>query len=391
MQYKEYDAQDDDLIRFNTFEVIDKNIYAQVLDKYILVRLSRNANEVVNLNHDYCFMHCAYIYNRLYFIDYLGKVLVEYDINNNLYNEYKMDSHIEADNNVLTVEVSGNLLYIVLQYQGTILIFNSITKKFEHEMELEKKIKRLFAGQRTRIIGCRKMEECLYLIVNIGKSYDIWKYNMTENCLEELPKKKFDSMRDIYCIESKVYILQDDVTLCIWDLKNNQTEVIRMDCPEQAVVLEKYKNYKLFSTLAVTRKNVWLFPAGKSDNIYIYDLLEKEVYRYDGYPDDFFYLNIEGYSKYSDTKERGGLIYVPARLSNYYLTIDIETGNGIWNATGSCSFREYYCDVIAKESGKVFYERNKNLFDGFLCYDQKTNHDLKNCHNFGSKIWEALK
>ena len=139
MQYKE-------IITFETFEVIEKIIYAQFVDKNILFRFSKEDNgvEIINRNIDYRFKHCTSLNNKLYFADNLGEVLVEYNIKNNLYKIYNLDTHIKDDNNIVDVLNCGKYIIVVSQHKGTLFIFDIENQILEREEALERKIKKIY-------------------------------------------------------------------------------------------------------------------------------------------------------------------------------------------------------------------------------------------------------
>ena len=307
-------------VTFQTFEVIDKKIYLQDIDTNVLacLKLDENTIEIVNASNDYCFKHCARLNNKLYLADNLGEVFVEFDTQDNTYLVYNLKAHTENNNNIVSVEANSENVFIVSQYKGIIFIFDTVNGILEQDEALSKKITKLFGEKELFIINCRKIDKWLYLIVEIDKKYYFWKYSMIEKKLEERPENIiFDSMRDVYYFEKKLYILQDDSTLCVWNLERNKNtknkiETIQMNDLRQIITASGLNDHKFFSTLAVSERNVWLFPAGRNEDIYIYDFNEKTVCIYDEYPKDFFYLNKKNFAKYADIKEREKIIYVAA-------------------------------------------------------------------------------
>ena len=396
MQYIENDMQNEEIIRFEAFEAIGKYIYAQVIDKNILVRFSLDSAEckVIHTNDDYRFKYCTYLNDKLYFVDNLGEALAEYDVKSYILKTYDMNIHIKDDNNIAAVENNQECVFIVSQYKGVIFIFDTKNKVFKREETLKKKLKELYGEQTECIIRCWKIEEYLYFIINNKDDYYLCNYNMRKRSLQEISKTPIHfNMINAYCFGWKLYILQDDFTLCIWDVKSNQTQIIEMTALTHMIDRSKLKYKYAFSVLAVTKKNVWLFPAGENEDIYVYNLSEKTAKKYNEYPSDFSYLSKKGWSKYSNIRERDGYIYVAARLSNYYLIIDIETGKEHWKAIGSCDFSQYYHDMIVKRSEKkqITHEQNKGMINAFLNYYQgMIQYSEKDCYN-GSKIWEALR
>jgi len=395
MQYKE-------IITFETFEVIDKIIYAQFVDKNILFRFSKEDNgvEIINRNIDYRFKHCTSLNNKLYFADNLGEVLVEYNIKNNLYKIYNLDTHMKDDNNIVDVLNCGKYIYVVSQHKGTLFIFDIENQTLEREEALERKIKKIYKDYTECFIRCWKIGEYLYFIINDKDDYDICRYDLTERELEELPKKEvFYGMIDAYCFEQKLYILQNEYSLIIWNIEDNTIETLDIEGLGEPIDNNKIKEGYFFS-MAVTKKNIWLFPTGDNEDIYVYDIVKKKSQIYNKYPSDFYYQNKKKWAKYADIKEREGLIYVAARMANYFLIIDVETGIETWKSTGEYDFSEYYYDYYSnliggkdseEEKQKVVYEKNNIMFDIFLKYKSSELHNIENSDKVGNKIWEAFK
>lgn len=387
-----------EILNFETFEVIDGIIYTQIIDKNMLFRIGSNESnpELLDKSIHYRFKHCINLENKLYFADNLGKALLEYDVRSNLYQIYEIDCCIKDDNNIACVVQGDGRVFVISQYKGTIFVLDTANKRIEREEIVEKRIKDLYGESTDVIIRAWGIGEYIYMFINAADKCYICKYNMKKRELEEISEKVFPyNMRCAYCFRQKLYILKDDVTLCIWNTANNKTQTIEMAALESLLKGEKLKYAYAFSALAVTQKNIWLFPAGENDDIYIFDLLGNSAYVYNEYPSDFFYLDKKR-SKYTDIKERGGQIYVAARLSNYYLTIDVGTGHGIWKPTGTYDFTEYYqerfWDLIGEKDNewKVAYEESRPIFQIFLQYQRQLTNYSNEDKTVGQKIWETL-
>ena len=55
----------------------------------------------------------------------------------------------------------------------------------------------------------------------------------------------------------------------------------------------------------------------------------------------FYYQNKKKWAKYADIKEREGLIYVAARMANYFLIIDVEKDINLYLITARYYFSKY--------------------------------------------------
>ena len=262
---------------------------------------------------------------------------------------------------------------------------------------MRRKIESLFGKNVEVSIRAWSIEESIYFFINSADSCYVCKYNMGSKCLEEVSEKLYSyGMRNAFYFQHELYILQDDFSLCIWNIVNNKTRMIEMTALRELLEGKTLKHIYAFSALAVTQKNIWLFPAGENDDIYIFNLSDHTAYQYEEYPPDFHYLDIK-WSKYADMKERDGKIYVAARLSNYYLMIDVIMGQGIWKSTGTYDFTEYYrehfLDLIGEKDTekKIVYEESYPVFQMFLQYQGQSVQSQKADRTVGQVIWETLK
>ncbi len=391
-----FQKQRENIAYFETFEVINKEIYAFLWWKNILIKINPDSNETefLMLHNTYFFKHCISDGKKIYFADNLGKVLVTYDLDLKLREEYSLDSGVKEDNNIVTVEDYGEHVFIIENYRGNIYIYNKKNKYIETDLSLAQAIKQRSEKEtETTYVYCWKIESSLFFRVVHENSYEIFKYNLENRCLEEVHGVSLPQQwsSDAYYFEGRLFMLQDDFHMIVWDIRNNTVDNIEMTDLYQ--LPEDNKTGCAFSSIAVTKKNVWLLPSAQGKDIYIYDIAEKSVRRYDDYPPDFFYLDTENWSKYSDIKERQGFIYAAARTANYYLVINAESGTGIWKPAYVNNFSTYYSHYMKE----IKSQKEKNIVEQciplkcYLSYMQKQVQEEADKKNFGTEIWREIK
>ena len=387
---------DKEIVYFEVFDVVDKNIYAQFLSRNILVKISLDSDraEVLTFEDKYRYKHCTSKDQKIYFADNGGEAFVIYDITSKKETVYSLESHEKTDNNIVTVERYDECIFIVSQYTGIIYIYDIVNKKLEKDYTLNRFVKKKNGERVECLLKCWKIDGYLYLRAAVGNLYETFRYDLTERYLEKIEGSVFSSeMINTYYYDNKLYILKDNFNLVIWDIKNNAIDTIVMTDLYQ--LLNADKDGHMFSIIAVTQKNIWLFPSVENEDIYIYDMSGGRISRYDRYPSDFFYLDRKNWTKYSSLKASGNYIYVAARSSNYYLVIDAETGLGTWKTVYVPYSDGYYCNLIDKERKKngersVLYEGNIPL-KAYLSYSIEESGNAAQPDSIGKDIWEKLK
>lgn len=383
----------DDIAYFETFEVIDNKIYAFLWWKNILIKIFPDSDEteILMLDDTYFFKHCTTDGEKIYFADNYGEALVIYDVDSKLREEYILDANIKDDNNIVTVENYAGNIFVVENFRGNIYIFNKSNKNIEKDCALCQKIKRTFKTGMPYIY-CWKIGNYLYFKMVSEDAHEIFKYNLEKRSLENIQEVVLpEQIMGSYYFEDKLFMLQDDFNIIVWNIKDSTIDKIELMDLHQ--LLGENKPKYIFSSIAVTKRNIWLLPSSMGKDIYIYDLQKKCVRKYDDYPSDFFYLEMKDWSKYSEIKEREGFIYIAARSSNYYLIIDVDRGIGIWKPAYMNDFGEYYnyyMDKLEPQSGNVSIERCIPL-KVQLNYFPRKMQDKINKKGLGKKIWGELK
>ena len=113
--------------------------------------------------------------------------------------------------------------------------------------------------------------------------------------------------------------------------------------------------------------------------------------KHDGYPPDFAYDSGKKWAKISEIKEREGHIYVAARLSNYYLVIDTESGTGVWEPAFVTDLIPYYMETAQEKKDSAMYECRDLSLESYLEYLPRYQPTVEEWENVGGRIWEKLK
>ncbi len=396
MTDKENDIQKEEkgIAFFETFEVIDREIYAQLLWKNIIVKINSNKNkvEIISLDDRYRFKQCVAEKNIIYFADNLGEVLVSLDIKSKKQKLYHLGFHEQEDNNIATVESFDGNIFCVSAYKGLISILDTKSETVELDDSLSQIIDRDYK-ETIKYVNCWRADNVLYfrLVLEKEDTSEWFQYDLSEKYLKKIDKDIFpNKMVDAYYYDKRLYILQDDFNLVIWDIEENVINKIFLKDIYQ--MCDSNSSKGIWSTLVVTDKNIWIFPLENCEDICIYDKTDNTTKIYKEYPQDFRYLHLAGWAKYAKTKERAGSVYVSSRLSNYFLIIDIKTGEGVWKASNLSGFREYYISFINRinqAQEKTLYEQNIPL-SIYLDYLQKDTKNVAKSENIGEEIWRKF-
>lgn len=377
--------KEENIACFQTFDVIDKKIYGHLIWKNILTEINPDSEEISlkMLDDTYFYKHCIADDKKIYFADNLGRALMIYDLASESREEYKLDSYIREDNNIVTIENYAEYIIIVENYRGIIYNFNKEKKIIEIDDSVLRRLKQK-SEDTVKNIYCWRIKDYLYLRIILKDSYEDCWYDLKKKCLENIRAPRLpDNIVNAYSVNDRLYVLQDNNNVIVWNVNSDEINGL---C--QVVEKSKYA----FSSIAVTKKNIWLLPSTYGRDIYIYDISNKRMSRYDGYPIDFYYLDVENWSKYSDIKERDGYIYVAARLSNYYLVINVEDGTGIWKPAYVKDYNEYYnyyMSLLEVRREKITSERCIPL-KYFLVYLKKGSQNLKEMKKAGEEIWRKI-
>ena len=298
------------VIHFETFDVINKTIYAQLLWADILISINTESNQVkiVSMNNKHHFKHSVAKENKMYFADNLGHILMLHDTETNDEKLFELGCDEKSNNNIAAMEICDNNVFVISQYKGIICIFDTINEEMKNDYSLNRLLTEWYGDKIDFAIRSWRICDSLYFYITAGNIYENFRYDLHTMRLEHIHSKCLSGkIMASYCFENKLYILKNDFDLTIWNTTNDIAEEIAMEDVYRLNDEIKCKNR--FSTVAVTKRNIWLFPAGENKDIYVYDFDKKCGRIYDEYPLDFSYTYVKNWSKYADIKERNGCIY----------------------------------------------------------------------------------
>lgn len=390
---KNDDKQKENNAYFETFEVMNQEVYAHLLWKNALLKMNPNDNtsELLMLDNTYCFKRCIADDENIYFADNLGKALVKYNLEKKSTEIFQLDANTKPDNNISAMENYDKYIFIVANYKGVIYIYDKKDKTITQDDSVYKEIKQNYGGE-ARFILCLSVEECLMMKIE-GRDTSGWlRYDLSKCCLEKIESGILpESVVAQYYYNGNLYLLENDFRISVWNIEDNK--VTSIELPALGQLSEEDDPPHILGNLAVTSKNIWLFPSPRGRDIYIYDLKNNTLKKYYEYPQDFFYLNMKKWSKYSEIKKRGRFIYTTARLANYYLMIDAENGTGVWKSVYVPDFSEYYCRVINQISRKTKEPLNERQIPlpEYLHYLQESGSKEKSEENMGKIMWSKVK
>ncbi len=379
---------------FETMEVTGGSLYVQLLDKRSLAVFpaGQQGARLVTIEEEYRYKHCAADESRLYLADNDGKAFVVYGVENGKHTVYPLDCQEKIDNNILAVEKYGTCVFVISQYKGLMYLFDTEQETLMREDGLSHLLAERFGKQAEYMLWCWRAGRILYIRASADGECDMFLYDMAERKAERAPENLFPAKMAAACMfEAAVYILEDQSHISIRKLNSQAREPERICLTELDQMLHRQGIEQVFSALAATKKNIWLFPSVFCDDIYIYDKETGNVEKHDGYPPDFAYDSGKKWAKISEIKEREGHIYVAARLSNYYLVIDTESGTGVWEPAFVTDLIPYYMETAQEKKDSAMYECRDLSLESYLEYLPRYQPTVKEWENVGGRIWEKLK
>lgn len=178
------------------------------------------------------------------------------------------------------------------------------------------------------------------------------------------------------------YILTESNCLYIWNPKTNYCELFWKD--EKYCVMARYFG----KVLMIQQQKIILLPTFGDDIVSI-DIQCGKCACYDGYPQDFIYLDNKN-GKYTNRFEDADYYYYPMWMSNYLLKINKKSGKIIWQKLFM---------PLREEKFQVQIKNSRILSDDLSCYlvylrnrgKEKGQNNNFAAEEIGCQIWEMMK
>ncbi len=251
--------------------------------------------------------------NRIYALEISGGNVICFDLENLRCQYIPLNCSYRRWGNFVGFEYYDSCIYIFPRYENKVCIMNVNTNEMAE-------IVGYFEGIEDLQCSCRVGDE-VWLIPNAVNV--IGCYNLSNGKIEvyKLNKKIENGIYAVY-IKGSIYILNSFGIIYIWNIHD-------MELSETTVLETEHLNEKSMSRMVYAGNKLIILPS-LAEDIKILDLLTGRAEVYHDYPEDFFYYDIEGWSKYYGLCEDDNFYYFAMRKENYLLKICKQDGRLLW-------------------------------------------------------------
>ncbi len=251
--------------------------------------------------------------NRIYALEMSGKNVICFDLENLRCQYIPLNCSYRRWGNFVGFEYYDSCIYIFPRYENKVCIMDVNTNEMTE-------ISGYFEGIEGLQCSCRVGDE-VWLIPNAGNV--IGRYNLSNGKIEVYKlNKKIENGIYAVCIKGSIYILNLFGIIYIWNIHD-------MELSEITALETEHLNEKSMSIMVYAGNKLIILPS-LAEDIKILDLRTGRVEVYHDYPEDFFYYDIEGWSKYYGLCEDDNFYYFAMRKENYLLKICKQDGRLLW-------------------------------------------------------------
>lgn len=318
-----------------------------------------------------------WVEDSLVIVSMWGQKVYVYDLEEDRWQDLDIDCHQKGWGNFLEVFGRKQYLYIVPRYRKHIIKIDTKAKQISRlECPLMSQI------DIENVVTCVK-DDTIYFFD--GTNHHAFGYNLSADdytCVGI--QSTLEKIAAVQYYKNLFFLLYESGRTIIWDEQDNTLETI-ID-----PINGSQPNY--FGQLAVTAKDIWLLPA-LGEDIYIYNFENKLLRRYEDYPKELKYLNLENYYKYVPGKRYKDKIYFGMHSANHILCINANTKE------------EWFCPKLPPMEEAAIFRRCHGLcvqereaeisLSGFLNEIPQVEEDgaayVWRRKTIGDAIWKTLK
>lgn len=271
---------------------------------------------------------------KLYLFEQNGRWMMEYSILNAKSKIYEINCSLNSCLNIAAVSIYNDSVYICPSFRNVMIIVDLKLGQVTETGSLCPNKRYVFAkeseiymyGERNisvphRLFSCGCRVETNMWIFLERESYAIC-YDLLLGKVKEyqLPTYIKGCVHAVWK-DGKFYVLSVDGNVYLWHVLENKAELLWESGGN--------KFYPYFHKIAVTQKNIWVFPSLGND-IYIVDLKVQKGEKYDAYPKGFQYYIFSEKSRYFEFCEDDEYYYFAMHCTNFVLIIDKASGEERW-------------------------------------------------------------
>lgn len=380
------------LSRFETFEVIEGDIWASMLNYNGIEKIdieSGNADYIdtvvdENTAH-FAIKKCISCNDVLFFIEQSGEHMWSYDIHKGNKETYFLSCDSHDSGNVIGVFTFLDKIVIVKNRDNALYFYDLKTRKLQKKSVFEN-----FDLDKSIIYRCDKWGDYICICVKRNARVMIYRYDLqTEEVKVCDCAGLVGDIRGFCCDNDMIFFLDSEWNLYFFKIYTQELDKISLT---QWMDQKDLQKENFFGNIAVTKQNIWLLPS-MGENIYVYDFDNQTAEKFENYPEKFGYDNTKNWSKSSEVKKIGNKIYVALRLSNYFLIIDYITGKPEWKKiqiSDNEKFYKKYIDRIMREKTEVLEEKILPL-EKYIHLEIDREKESALFKGIGCEIWKETK
>ena len=325
--------------------------------------------------------------DNIYVLELNGKRMLQYDIEEKKCQYYYIGCHKQAWGNYTTFAQWKGQLYIFPKYKDVIVKFEINTKKI-------KKIHSLYSKLGLDKLKLNLLKDDGFFCYGFQDRNIIWLFLKQSNLviaydLEQGTWKKYELSEKINnCIHAVqyggyIYILSSEGKIYCWDATNGLIKLL-VDCSDRA------DEDDVFSRIAVTDRNIFLFPA-LGEDLFCIDLEEKHIEKYMAYPRDFKYCVPDEWSKYYGYCEDENFYYFAMRSIKFIACVNKKIGSMKWIRT-KFPVTEKWTEYYIKYSKNMINEKECSIDDAinYLSINHEENEQKKGI-SIGNQIFKRIR
>ena len=374
---------------FSTCALIGDNIYAFTNHKRLPIKLNLKTKDIVLIEdlkgYDSQFVadEMQQAGNNIFVLEVNGNRLMEYNIEKRTCRYYEIGCHKEAWGNYVAFAKWKEELYIFPKYKDKIIKINIESGKIK-EINFLEYAKIVLNSPKDKVIFWYGFQDKNLVWLFGKKSNLVLVYDLESNTWRKHElSEKINSCIHAVMHNGYMYILSSEGKVYRWDMKNNSIKVLA-DCGD----IKDGEN--IFFRIAVTEKNIFLFPSLGEDILCI-DLKKKQIDKYMTYPPDFMYCGPDEWSKYYGYCEDEDFYYFAMRSMNFIPCVNKRIGNIKWLKLEVPAFKEYMWFYI-KKNKRLLEEKECKIVD-IVDYIENSNEKSQEKEYIlvGEQIFRQLK
>ena len=306
--------------------------------------------------------------NRLYALSNAGNALVEYNLLNNEYLVYNPECAMNSWGNYIYMTQYGGKIFIFTRARNVVKVFDCDNKEFI-TIEYDMKEQTFFAATRV--------DDVVWLFPRNGRV--VVKFDLKNGTVQKyIVDYEFENVVDCYPDDNNIYVVSSSGNIIIFDMHTTKLSVFHMS-----------KENEKIRRLIVSKDNVVLLPSG-GENIIVINKNNRNVKKYEQYPEGFEYQANPKWSKYHGYCKFNNKIYFAMRSANHLLIIDEETGEISWKRP---MVGDAYEEVkILLKNKKLNFKEDKIFLKDYLkCIAEGVKvENLDEKLNIGEKIYASF-